>query len=131
MPFTIRERAKLGGCPDDFIFIPNKENELKSWHNNLIHQTGKFMPVEFTSFLTQQIKDFLEGVRKDENYTQKRMIKSKPIVDEAKYNYCKEIGYSNKEKVCEYCGSKLYCKLQNFEKRQTKIIFDDELKTDN
>lgn len=131
MPFTIRERAKLGGCPDDFIFIPNQENETKRWHNNLIHQTGKFMPVEFTSFLTQQIKDFLEGVRKDENYTQKRIIDSKPDVDKAKYEYCQEFGYSNQSKVCEFCGSKRYCKLRELEKRQAMIKFvEDTVKTD-
>ena len=112
MPFTIRERAKIGGCPDDFIFLPNKENEIKPWHNDLIHQTGKFMPVEFTTFLTQQIKDFLEGKRDETKYTNKRLVKSKEEIDENKYQYCKNIGYSNQQKVCEFCGSKEYCKKQ-------------------
>lgn len=109
MPFTIRERAKIGGCPDDFIFIPDKNNELKKWHNNLIHQTGKFMPVEFTSFLTQQIADFLGGCRDESKYTGDRLIRSDDSVDVNKYGYCKNIGYSNQAKVCEYCGSKEYC----------------------
>jgi site-specific DNA-cytosine methylase len=112
MPFTIRERAKIGGCPDDFIFLPNQENEIKSWHNDLIHQTGKFMPVEFTTFLTQQIKDFLECKRDETKYTNKRLVKSKEEIDENKYQYCKNIGYSNQQKVCEFCGSKEYCKKQ-------------------
>ena len=126
MPFTIRERAKIGGCPDNFIFIPNQENEIKSWHNNLIHQTGKFMPVEFTSFLTQQIKDFLEGTRDESKYTQKRIAKPKEEVDINKYGYCMDIGYSNPEKVCEFCGSKKYCKLQKvLQKNQREIIFEN------
>ena len=127
MPLTIRERAKLGGCPDDFIFIPNQENEIKRWHNNLIHQTGKFMPVEFTSLLTQQIKDFLEGKRDESKYTKQRLINSDKNIDENKYAYCKNIGYSNQERVCEFCGSKKYCKKKEFEKRQLELpLFEKE-----
>lgn len=109
MPFTIRERARIQGCPDDFVFIPNKENELNVWHNNLVQQTGKFMPVEFTTFLTQQIKDFLEGNRDDSTYTDKRMVKPNIFIDENKYKYCQKFGYTNQEKVCFHCGSKEYC----------------------
>lgn len=123
MPFTIRERAAIGGCPDDFIFIPNKEPEIKSWHNDLIHQTGKFMPVEFTTFLTQQIKDFLEGTRDEANYTHKRLVKPKEEVDENKFMYCREVGYTNQEKVCEFCGSKEYCKLRKWNEKQQQIDF--------
>lgn len=125
MPFTIRERARLGGCPNDFIFLPNREPEINKWHNNLIHQTGKFIPVEFTSFLTKQIKDFLEGTRNEDEYTKKRLVNPMAEVDENKYGYCKEIGYSNQEKVCEFCGSKKYCKKQEFEKRQLEIPFPE------
>lgn len=124
MPFTIRERAKIGGCPDDFIFLPNQENEIKSWHNDLIHQTGKFMPVEFTTFLTKQIKDFLEGKRDESTYTKQRLVKSKEEVDENKYLYCKNVGYTNQEKVCEFCGCKEYCKKRKFEERQKVINFE-------
>lgn len=123
MPFTIRERAKIGGCPDDFIFIPNKEPEIKSWHNDLIHQTGKFMPVEFTTFLTKQIKDFLENNRDESTYTKQRIVKSKEEVDENKFMYCREIGYANQEKVCEFCGSKQYCKLRKWNEKQQEINF--------
>ena len=123
MPFTIRERAAIGGCPDDFIFIPNKEPEIKSWHNDLIHQTGKFIPVEFTTFLTQQIKDFLEGTRDEANYTHKRLVKPKEEVDENKFMYCREVGYTNQEKVCEFCGSKAYCKLRKWNEKQQQIDF--------
>lgn len=125
MPFTIRERAKIGGCPDDFIFLPNQENEIKPWHNDLIHQTGKFMPVEFTTFLTQQIKDFLEGNRNETKYTNQRLVKSKTEVDENKFMYCKVVGYTNQAKVCEFCGSKDYCKLRKFNERQQELNFED------
>lgn len=124
MPFTIRERAKIGGCPDDFIFLPNQENEIKPWHNDLIHQTGKFMPVEFTTFLTKQIKDFIEGNRDESTYTKQRLVKSKEEVDENKYLYCKNVGYTNQEKVCEFCGCAAYCKKRKFEERQQVINFE-------
>lgn len=125
MPFTIRERAAIGGCPDDFIFIPNREPEIKSWHNNLIHQTGKFMPVEFTSFLTQQIMDFLKNTRDESSYTKQRIEKPKQEIDENKFMYCREYGYSNQAKVCEFCGSSNYCKLRKFNERQSEIPFEN------
>ena len=37
------------------------------------------MPVEFCTFITQQIKDFLEGNRNEEDYTQKRLIKPEQL----------------------------------------------------
>lgn len=113
MPFTIRERARIQGCPDDFVFFPKKVTENGKQYGSLIKQTGKFMPVEFCTFLTQQIKDFLEGTRRDENYTQKRLITPNNYVDKNKHDFCHIGGYSNPEKVCEFCGSKKYCELVN------------------
>lgn len=110
-PFTIRERAKIQGCPDDFVFLPKGVNKQNKDYQNLIKQTGKFMPVEFCTFITQQIKDFLEGNRKDEDYTQKRLINPNIYVDQNKYDFCQMGGYSAQEKVCEFCGSKKYCEL--------------------
>ena len=132
MPLTIRERARIQGCPDDFVFLPNRENEIAPWHNKLIHQTGKFMPVEFTSFLTQQIKDFLEGKRDDSSYTDQRMVAPEKNIDENKYNYCIKYGYTNQEKVCAHCGSKAYCeamkhniRVEDWNTRQQSIEFDE------
>lgn len=109
MPFTIRERAKIQGCPDDFEFVPDGEPKINKDRICLIKQTGKFMPVEFCSFLTQQIKDFLEFSREDTDYSGKRIIKPNPLIDREKFLYCQNIGYSNQKKVCEFCGSKDYC----------------------
>jgi len=111
MPFTIRERAKIQGCPDDFVFLPKGVNKQNKDYRNLIKQTGKFMPVEFCTFLTQQIKDFLEGNRNEEDYTQKRLINPNNYVDQNKYDFCQMVGYSAQEKVCHFCGSKKYCEL--------------------
>lgn len=108
-PFTIRERARIQGCPDDFIFYPMGITETVKEYSHLIKQTGKFMPVEFCTFITGQIKDFLEGTRKDSDYTQQRLINPNKYVDENKYEFCSLIGYNNQDKVCEFCGSKKYC----------------------
>lgn len=104
-PFTIRERARIQGAPDDFIFYPVEVKSLKDYQS-LIKQTGKFMPVEFCTFLTQYIKDFLEGKIDKNNYTTRRFIKSNELISENRFNYCKNFGYSNQKMVCEYCDMK-------------------------
>lgn len=111
-PFTIRERAKIQGCPDDFVFFPKNVTQTNKQYGSLIKQTGKFMPVEFCTFITQQIKDFLEGNRNEEDYTQKRLINPNNDVDQNKYDFCQMVGYSAQEKVCQFCGSKKYCNKQ-------------------
>jgi len=109
-PFTIRERAKIQGCPDNFIFLPENITHTCKEYSHLIKQTGKFMPVEFCTFITQQIMNFLEGIRDEDNYTQARLIGPNPYVDENKFQFCQMIGYENSKKVCNFCGSKEYCK---------------------
>lgn len=108
-PFTIRERAKIQGAPDDFVFLPKGITKTGREYGSLIKQTGKFMPVEFCTFVTGQIKAFLEGTRKDSDYTNHRTLNPNAYVDEAKFEFCHNIGYGNQEKVSEFCGSKKYC----------------------
>lgn len=129
MPFTIRERAKIQGCPDDFVFIPEMIPEGSNHtYGNLVRQTGKFMPVEFCTFITQQFTDLLNGEYSPEKYTCKRVINSNPTINESKYEYCKHVGYTDQENACKFCGSARYCKSQQikeFNKRQQEIAFDD------
>lgn len=110
-PFTIRERAKIQGCPDDFVFFPKGVTKTGKQYGSLIKQTGKFMPVEFCTFVTGQIKDFLEENRDEENYSNKRLLNPNAFIDQNKFEFCQMVGYSNQDKVCEFCGSKKYCKL--------------------
>lgn len=120
-PFTIRERAKIQGCPDDFVFLPKGVTQTGKQYGSLIKQTGKFIPVEFCTFLTQQIKNFLEGTRGEGDYTQKRLINPNNYVDQNKYGFCQTVGYSNQGKVCEFCGSKKYCELVKQKENGTDI----------
>ena len=120
MPFTIRERARIQGCPDDFVFLPTKVTTTNKNYSSLIKQTGKFMPVEFCSFITAQIKVFLQGTREDEYYTQKRTINPNNYVDQNKWEFCSTVGYTSQEKVCEFCGSKKYCEARKKEQLKAK-----------
>lgn len=112
-PFTIRERAKLQGCPDDFVFLPEGVRETNKEYSALLKQTGKFMPVEFCTYVTGQIKEFLEGRDHSVGVTGERVITPNKYIDPNKYSYCKAVGYANPDMVCKYCGSSDYCKKQS------------------
>lgn len=101
-PITMRERLRIQGAPDNYVLKPfDYINEEKAY-KYLITQTGKFMPVQFTSFLTKQIKDFLENKRDLNQYSGKRWIKPHETIKKTKWDYCHQHKYSNK-KVCDYC----------------------------
>jgi site-specific DNA-cytosine methylase len=103
-PLTIRERARIQGCPDYFIFKPLDIKDNWSKHKLLRFQTGKYIPYQFTSFLTKQIKDFMDkGELYKEDYTCKRKIKSNDEINRAKYMYCQKTKYSNQKEACKYC----------------------------
>ena len=104
-PLTIRERARIQGCPDDFIFYGPYHHQLK--------QTGKFMPVQFPKYLSKQILSFLE--KKPFKSSGKRLIKPSPYVDNAKLNYCKKFGYKNQNRVCQNCWLGDRCSLKSFD----------------
>ena len=120
-PFTIRERARIQGCPDDFIFLPLGVTKMGRDYQFLLKQTGKFMPTEFCSYLTAYIKDFIEGSCGSVLLIGERKLKPNIFVDSAKYNYCQNVGYTNQSKVCEYCGSKEFCQSQ----KKAELLWKD------
>ena len=67
------------------------------------------MPVQFCTYLTGYIKAFLSGNFDDSIYSNKRTISPNEYVDKNKIDYCTNGGYSNQEKVCDFCGSKKKC----------------------
>ena len=105
MPLTIRERARIQGCPDDMIFYGSHQQQIK--------QTGKFMPVQFPKYLTQQILCHLEGI--PFKTSSKRLITSNPNIDVAKDNYCQKFGYKNQNRVCQNCWLGDRCSLKSFD----------------
>ena len=113
-PLTIREKARIQGCPDDFIFYPLNYMDDDKDYVKVTKQVGKFMPVEFNRFIADQIKwhlyDYYNPTydirSKMEFYANgNRLIKPNPYIDEAKIKCC------NRTTHCEYCW--LYpCKLK-------------------
>lgn len=106
-PFTIRERARIQGCPDDFIFYPL--NYLDDWamYDAIYKQTGKFMPVEFCTYIAEQIAAHIRGERFCS--TGERMLKGQPNIDEAKKWYCENVGYTDQPSACEFCHQTKDC----------------------
>lgn len=108
LPFTIRERARIQGIPDDFIFYGTVRNEDGEWNHNknsaMVKQTGKCMPVQFAKFISSQVSDFLtDGIVY--RGTGKRFIRPNKYVDEAKKKFCSTVGYGIiQEKACALCG---------------------------
>lgn len=102
-PLTVREKARIQGCPDSFIFKPMNFKYDWSSHKKLRLQTGKFIPVQFCTFLTGQIKKFIEGKLDLEDYSRRRVSKHNDIITSSKYQYCRIAKYSNKEKTCRFC----------------------------
>lgn len=102
-PFTIRERCRLMGFPDDFLIYP-----LKYWNvggtveNHHYKRTGKAIPTEFPEYFAKQVRDFLmgtwrpeEGVVNPVTMKPRRIIKENEYIQEAKRIYDAEVGYND------------------------------------
>lgn len=103
-PLTMRERARIQGCPDDFIFQPLNYMNDKKTYMDVYKQIGKFMPVEFCNYVSELI---LANVSMQAciRITGKRFIKNNPFVNEAKKWYCENVSYGEyQEEVCQACG---------------------------
>lgn len=85
-PLNIRERARIQGAPDDFIFLPLNPN--KAEYSKLILQTGKFIPVQFCRYLIKQINYYIQNGRNYDLHHARRMIKSNPIINDTQSKYC-------------------------------------------
>ena len=105
LPPSIRERARLMGFPDDFIFYGTKYEDDRTWiHNrntNMIQQTGRAIPIQFPTYLCEQFAAHLQG--KIFDTSNQRMIKPNVLVTEAKIWLYRKHGYSNLNKVIRHC----------------------------
>ena len=107
-PLTQRERARIQGAPDSFLFMPVEITDYKEY-SNIYKQIGKFMSVQFCTYLTQYIMDFLSGPVYSEDYSCKRLAKPDPFVDKNRMEYCVNVGYEHHDKVCQHCWLKNKC----------------------
>lgn len=84
LPTSIRERARIMGFPDDFIFYGTKYESDGTWAHNhngvMIRQTGRCIPCEFPGFLVDQFVAFCNN---DPNYTCsfKRLAKKNKYIE--------------------------------------------------
>lgn len=108
LPMTIRERARIQGFPDDFIFYSDDQGPYREvWEpynsdgQRAIKQTGKAMPLQFCNFVAAQVKAHIEG--KPFKASGRRILKPNPMVDEAKREFCELSGYANWKEVARNC----------------------------
>jgi len=110
-PYSIRERARIQGFPDDFVFYGTKLNEKGEWdhamNQHMVRQTGKAMPVQFCRYVSSQIAAHIQG--KSWSCTGNRVTNPDKHIDEAKAWYCKNVGYSNQEAACRSCWLQSSC----------------------
>jgi len=107
-PLSIRERARIQGFPDDFIFFhddvgPDRMlwDPYNSDGQRGIKQTGKAMPIQFCEFVSEQVRCHILG--KKFKATGKRVMKAQPMVDKAKRDFCEQSGYAAWQDVAEAC----------------------------
>lgn len=111
-PLTIRERARIQGCPDSFIFQPVDyfdRTDLRNAYMAVYKQSGKFMPVEFCDYVCRQISDNIR--KRVRTYRGRRVANPNPHVDGAKKWYCENVGYENQELACEFCWMNTSCQI--------------------
>ena len=65
-------------------------------------QTGKAMPVQFCTFLSDQIKHHYLG--KDQSDPSGKRHLRDPLIEDVKVDYCKNVGYSNQSEACRWCS---------------------------
>lgn len=108
LPLSIRERARIQGFGDDFVFFHDTEGpDRKVWEpynsdgQRGIKQTGKAMPLHFCNFVAAQVQAHCQG--KKFKATGQRVIKDNDQVSKAKRDFAEQSGYANPEAVAKAC----------------------------
>jgi DNA (cytosine-5)-methyltransferase 1 len=104
-PLTLRERARVQGFPDDFIFYGAKLNEAGEYNydKNIImaKQTGKAMPIQFCRYVSEQVAAHVEG--REFKSSGRRLLPRNVDIDRAKQWYCENVGYADQGRACGAC----------------------------
>jgi DNA (cytosine-5)-methyltransferase 1 len=113
-PLSVRERARIQGFDDDFEFLYDDEGpRRKVWEpynsdgQRGIKQTGKAMPLQFCTFVADQVKHHIEG--KAFPASNHRVIKANDKVSAAKLDFCDLSGYADQDRACRACWLRSSC----------------------
>lgn len=113
-PYTIRERARIQGFPDSFVFYGAALDAKGRWNHDtsspMVRQTGKAMPVQFARFLSEQVARRLQG--KPADASGRRVLQSNEHVDAAKRWYCSTVGYADQAAACGACWMSARCEIR-------------------
>ena len=129
LPFSIRERARIQGFPDDFLFYGTKLDRRGRWihdkNNHMVKQTGKAMPIQFCTYLAKQIAAHIKG--KNFDRSNERLLKPNTYIDQAKTWWCTNENYADQPSACEACWMKVTCPMSlSMSKQLLKEMKEDE-----
>jgi DNA (cytosine-5)-methyltransferase 1 len=107
LPFSIRERARLQGAPDDFVFVGSILNKDGTWNHDrnlaMTRQTGRFIPVEFCRYVSKLIMAHIKS--KKIKVSGERVGKPNDLITENKKLYC-ATRKKETRKTCAQCWVK-------------------------
>jgi len=114
-PYTVRERARIQGFPDDFVFYGTTLNDKGEWDHDvnrltMVKQTGKAMPVQFCKYVSEQVAASIQ--QRKFTASGNRVIDANAHVDDAKKWYCENVGYADQERACDACWLKEKCTIR-------------------
>lgn len=116
-PLTLRERARIQGFPDDFIFYNSKEGPYElTWDpfqgegGRGVKQTGKAMPIQFCEFVAKQVASHIQGL--PFSSSGKRVLGPNPKVSKAKLEFCRLGGFAAQDEACANCWLHASCELR-------------------
>lgn len=117
-PLTVRERARIQGFPDSFVFYPDEIGPNRTvWEpyqsdgQRGIKMSGKAMPIQFCTYVADQVKHHILG--KTFKTTGERVLKPNIKVSAAKMDYCRQAGYADQSSACSACWLNKTCEILN------------------
>ena len=114
-PLTLRERARIQGFPDDFVFYGSRLNEAGEYNydrnTHMARQSGKAMPVQFCNYVSRQVMSHICG--EPFKSSGRRLLGHNEHVDRAKSWYCQEVGYSDQARACGECWLYSMCSIRS------------------